>query len=141
MSYREKIAWLSLIALTVTFGPYFVLVKLGVLPDEPLPNLRQLALYGVVAVIQVLILGVGHLYIRRHSPQEARMPPDERDLAIGQRSIHSAYFVLIGGMIVVGCVMPFNSSGWGIVNTAIFMIVVAEMVRSGLVVYGYRGQT
>jgi hypothetical protein len=60
-----------------------------------LPNLRQLGLY------------IGHLYLRHEAPQEARTPPDERDSAIMRRSISSAYYVLIVGMILVGCVMPF----------------------------------
>ncbi|MBM3264487.1 MAG: hypothetical protein FJY97_13815 [candidate division Zixibacteria bacterium] len=141
MSYREKIAWLSLIAMTVTFGPYFTIVAAGILPEEALPNLRQMGLYAVVAFVQMVILGVGHLYLRRQSPQEVRLPPDERDQAIMRRSTTYGYYILILGMIQVGCIMPFYSNGWKIVNTAIFMIVAAEMVRYGVVVFSYRRQS
>ncbi|MBB6017377.1 hypothetical protein ACFP9V_06425 [Deinococcus radiopugnans] len=141
MPYREKIAWLSLVAMTVTFGPYFALVQLGLVPAGPPPYTRQLLLYAGVVAAQLLILGLGHLWLRRQASQEARLPPDERDRAIGQRSVGAAYSVMIGGMIVVGCLLPFSASGWGIVNAALFMIVVAEMVRSALVVHGYRAQT
>jgi hypothetical protein len=36
--------------------------------------------------------------------------------------------------------MPFNSSGWNIVNAALFMMIAAEMVHYGVVVFSYRGQ-
>jgi hypothetical protein len=140
MPYREKIAWLSLLAMAVTFGPYFTMTAAGVLPNEPLPNLRQLGFFGVTAIAQMLILGVGHLYLRRRSAQDARMPLDERDQAIMRRSVNSAYYVLIAGMILVGCVMPFNSSGWSIVNAALLMIIAAEVVHYGVVVFSYRRQ-
>jgi hypothetical protein len=139
MPYREKIAWLFLIAMAVTFGPYFVIVSVSP-PGEALPNLHQLALYAVAAIAQMLILGAGHIYLRRKSPQDASMPPDERDRVIMRRSINSAYYVLIVGMILVGVVMPFVSRGWSIVNAALFMIVLAEVVHRGVTVFGYRRQ-
>ena len=140
MPYREKTAWLSLLAMVVTFGPYFTMIATRSLPSEPMPNLRQLGLFAVTAIVQMLILGVGHLYLRRASAQDARMPLDERDQAIQRRSVSCAYYVLIAGMILVGCVMPFNSSGWSIVNAALFMIIAAEVVHYGVVVFSYRRQ-
>ena len=140
MPYREKTAWLSLLAMVVTFGPYFTMIATRALPSEPMPNLHQLDLLAVTAIVQVLILGVGHLFLWRTSAQEARMPLDERDQAIKRRSVSSAYYVLIAGMILVGCVMPFNSRGWTIINAALFMIIAAEVVHYGVVVFSYRRQ-
>jgi len=139
MPYREKIAWLSLLAMAVTFGPYFTMTATRAVPAEPMPNLHQLGLFAATAIAQMLILGIGHLYLRR-STQDARMPLDERDQAIMRRSVSYAYYVLIAGMILVGCVMPFNSSGWSIVNAALFMIIAAEVVHYGVVVFSYRRQ-
>jgi len=141
MAFREKIGWLSLIAMAVTFGPYFAIVGARSPSGEGLPNLRQLKLLAVMAVAQMLIRGVGHLLLRRGAAHDARQPLDERDRAIMHRSITSAYYLLILGMIVVGCVMPFNSSGWAIINAALFMIAVAETVHYGVVVVSYRRQT
>jgi hypothetical protein len=140
MPYREKTAWLTLIAMAVTFGPYFVIVALGVLPREALPDLRQLGLFGVAAVAYGLIVGIGYLSLRRISPEEAHTPPDERDRVIMRRSTTFAYYVLIFGMIQVGVVMPFTSSGWTIINAALFTIVAAEVVRYGVMVLSYRRQ-
>jgi len=36
--------------------------------------------------------------------------------------------------------MPFTSSGWTIINAALFTIVAAEIVRCGVIVVSYRRQ-
>ena len=140
MSYREKIAWLSLIAMAVAYGPYFMFVARGPGAWEPLPHLHPLGLFALVSIVRMLILGAGYLYLRLGSPREERPPLDERDRAIEHRSLSAAYYVLIVGMILVGCFMPFNSAGWTIVNAAIFWIVAAEVVHYSVVVTSYRLQ-
>ncbi len=105
-----------------------------------MPDLRQLILFAAAAIAQLAVLGIGHFYLRREYPQDANTPPDERDRAIVSRSISSAYYVLIAGMIVVGCVMPFNSGGWSIINAALMMIVASEVVHYGVIVVNYRRQ-
>jgi hypothetical protein len=140
MSYREKIAWLSLIAMAVAYGPYFGFVGRGPGSWEPLPHLHPLGLFAMVSIVRMLILGVGYLYLRLGSPREERQPLDERDRAIEHRSITAAYYVLMAGMILVGCFMPFSSAGWTIVNATIFWIVAAEVVHYSVVVASYRVQ-
>ncbi len=136
MSHREKVAWLSLIAMAVTFGPYFALVAIE--PPADLPDLRGMGMFAATTVTQMLLLGIGHLWLRVRSPHDARAPADERDRAITYRSMRLAYYVLITGMIVVGCIMPFNTAGWALVNAAVFMIVLAQVVHYGVVVCSYR---
>ncbi len=138
MPYREKTAWLALVAIAVTFGPYFAIAAHD--RADAVPDLHQLGLFALVAIVQAAIMIVGHIVLAIASPGDARTPPDERDRAITSRSITFAYYALIAGMIVVGCVMPFNSSGWAIINGAIAMIVVAEVVHYGVIVVNYRRQ-
>ena len=57
------------------------------------------------------------------------------------RAIALAYYVLIAGMILVGVVMPFIASGWTLVNTALYMIIIAEIVHYGSTVLSYRRYT
>ncbi len=85
--YREKTAWLSLIAMAVTFGPYFAIVAANPVRSGEVPDLRQLGLFAIATIVQMLILGAGHLYLKKTSPRDAGMPPDERDRAIMRRSI------------------------------------------------------
>jgi hypothetical protein len=140
MSYREKIAWLSLIAMVTTYGPYFTFVGKSPVSWEPLPHLHPLALFALASVVRMLILGTGYLYLLLAIPRQERPPLDERDRAIEHRSIGAAYYVLLAGMILVGCFMPFSSTGWTIVNATIFWIVAAEIIRYGAIVASYRAQ-
>lgn len=137
MSYREKVSWLSLLAILVTFGPYLALIAIDP-PSAPMPDLRALTTFGVTVVVQMLILGGGHIFLRLRAPHEARIPADERDRAIARRSVSVAYYILISGVILVGCVMPFDSGGWKLINAAIFAIVLAELAHYGIAVWCYR---
>lgn len=138
MPYREKIGWLYLAAMAVAFVPYFALSAAA--PQRPMPNLGQLWLFFLAIVVQVAIIGAGHAFFFLGTPRDAKMPADERDLTIERRSMSAAYYVLIAGTIMVGCVLPFTSTGWKLVNGAILTIVAAEMVHYGVVVFSYRRQ-
>ena len=70
--------------------------------------------------------------------REGERVSDERDLAIDQRATRVTYQILLCGMILVGCFMPFNSSGWNIFHAAVISIAVAEIVRHVLIVSMYR---
>ena len=54
MSYREKIAWLSLIAMAVAYGPYFMFVARDPAPGKPLPHLHPLGLFALVSIVRML---------------------------------------------------------------------------------------
>ncbi|MBV8501263.1 MAG: hypothetical protein JO006_06055 [Paucibacter sp.] len=140
MPFREKSAWLALIAILLSFGPYFAIVASGGIPMEGLPNMRMMGLYTVVCAVQVSILAIGHVCLRQASPVDARTPPDERDRALMYRCRTRAYYVLITGTVLVGCFMPFYTTGWRIVNATIFMISLAEVVYYGSLVASYRKQ-
>lgn len=139
MPYREKVAWLSLLSMLMVFVPYFTWAKLHP-PGPEIPNLSQMAIYACASLSWAVILGIGHLLLRFNSPDEAKMPLDERDIAIAHKARGYAYGVLIAGMILVGGVMPFTNAGWEIANTAFFMIVLAEAVFSACIISAYRRQ-
>lgn len=140
MSHRERIAWLSLGSIAVTFGPYLSWMAIAP-PTEPLPDLGTMRLFAAAAICQVLILGTGFAVLRALFPEEAAAPADERDRSIALRAIKFAYYTLMVGMILVGCVMPFNAGGWKIINAAIAVIVLAQVVHYGVAVWSYkRGQ-
>lgn len=141
MSHREKIAWLQLAAMVLTFGPYFAIVSAGRAAGQDTALAGQLLLFGVFAAADAVIVGVGRLVLRLAGGGDAGLPADERDQTIDLRSTRWAYGVLIAGMIIVGCVMPFSAGGWAIVNAAVLSIVVAELVHYGIVVANYRLQS
>jgi hypothetical protein len=136
-SHRERAAWLHLVAMTVSYGPYFSLMALQP-PTAPLPDLRTMSAFAVTVTVQVIVLGMGHAWLALARPAEARAAADERDRAVELRSMKIAYLVLITGMIFVGVVMPFSSSGWKLINAAIGAIVLAEIAHYSIVVWSYR---
>jgi nitrate/nitrite transporter NarK len=136
MSVRERFSWV-LSALTPVYGLYFGAVLLLRSQGE-IANLTEFGLLSAAALAQAIILGAGALLMRARSGRGDRAKPDERDRAIEHRATTAAYYVLIAGMIVVGCVMPFSHNGWEIVRAAVLAIVIAELVHHGLVVRAYR---
>lgn len=137
MSFREKFAWLSLIAMALTYGPYFTMVAVTDPPADT-PNLGLLGLFAATTIVQMIILLSGRFILTLSAPQDARAPADERDRAIERRASLAAYYVLISGTVLAGVFMPFVTSGWRIVNVALAAIVAAEVVRYGLIAAGYR---
>lgn len=139
MPYREKVAWLSLLSMLAVFIPYFSWTALHP-PGPEIPNFGQMALYAVTSLSWAALLGIGHLLLRWRAPGEAKLPMDERDIAIAHKARGYAYGVLIAGMILVGGMMPFTNGGWEIANAAFFMIVLAEAVFSIGIIRAYRRQ-
>lgn len=137
MTIREQFSWVWLATLTVTYGAYFIAVAV-LRPDLAASPVDGLIVLAVATVTQMGLLGLFWLVHKVRTG--ALRPParDERDRAIEHRSSSIAYNVLIAGMILVGCVMPFSKGGWQLVHAAILAIVVAELVHHGAVVVGYR---
>lgn len=135
MSSLEKRAWLTLWSQCPPYLVYF-LIQLA-WPLWLTSLLERIALLAVVAGAHAVIYLTGWLWMK-HQERGEPLLEDERDRAIDGRATRSAYFVMITGLIVVGVVMPFTDHGWKIVNTALFVIVLAETVRHALIVAGYR---
>jgi hypothetical protein len=136
MPYREKLAWLSLVAMALTLIPY--LAYTSVVRSASVPDAERLVLLAVAMGAMALILVAGRLWLRSNDPQVARSPADGRDRDIERRAIGAAYYILIAGFVLVGGLMPFTESGWTVANAAIGAIVLAEVVRNGMAIWVYR---
>lgn len=137
MAFKEKIAWLSLVAMVVAYGIYFALA-VPLVRGGGAPTLQLILLLAGVLTAQAVVVTAASIVIAVHAGGEARAPADERDRAIARRGAAVAYYVLMVGMVLVGCVMPFNNKGWVIINAALFVLLVAEVTRYGLIVTSYR---
>lgn len=140
MPYREKSAWLSLVAIAVTFTPYFMLVALRVAPGTAVPNLPRLKILAIILFVQVVVMIGGHAWLAIRTPEEAKAPLDERERAILHRATTYGYYALMTMAIMVGCVMPFSAGGWKIIDAMLFGIVLAELLKYAMVVWGFRRQ-
>lgn len=136
MPYREKTARLALVAMLVSYVPFFAIA--AVTPPGPPPHLKLLAAFAAVSVLRLLILGAGHIGLRLQTPEDARTPPDERDRAIARRAAGVCYYLLMAATLGIGCFMPFYTGGWTIVAATLLAVVTVEIVNAALVVVGYR---
>ena len=130
---RERFAWVWLTALVVVFGVYFTAITVAReawLAQGFLQKIIWLAIalgsLGIVALVAWLAT-------------RGRVALDERDRVIELRACAMGYYVLMAGMIVVGCYLPFVAgSSWDIVHPALLAIAIAEIVSTGLKVLWYR---
>jgi hypothetical protein len=136
MLQRERFAWAWLTGLVVVPSSYFfaVLAQPGLEQGGFLPRLGLLA-SALVALAAIALLA---RFSSLGSTEATPMHIDERDQQIESASVAAAYRVLMGGLIVVGFVMPFSASRWELVDAAFFAIVLAEIVHHGLILRGYR---
>ncbi|HLP29462.1 MAG TPA: hypothetical protein VK147_12535 [Candidatus Didemnitutus sp.] len=141
MAYRERIAWMMLLSMIVTLGPYLIYVygfQQNVL--IPMPGFEQLKLYGIASSAFAVFVGLGYLVLRLKYPAEAKVPADERDVTIERQSYRAGYWILLTGIIIVGIYKPFVESGWSIVNDAICVVFITEFVRDTIIVRNYYKQ-
>lgn len=136
MSSLEKRAWLMLWSMCPVYLVYFALLL--AMPERFPGMLERITLLAVVAGLHAVGYVAGLLLVKHRERGDALLL-DERDRAIDGRATRTAYFVMLTGTIVVGVVMPFEKSGWEIVNAALLVIVLSEAVRNALLVTGYRG--
>jgi hypothetical protein len=135
MAYREKLAAVNLAAMALVYSVYFTLVVVR----PPVSHLiDMLRLFGIAAPIHAILVALGMAAVRFGNRKEAAAPPDERDRAIARRGRSIAYLVLLAGTILVGVVMPFSETPGKIVNTTLFVIVIAELVHQGMILLSYR---
>ncbi|MAW99252.1 MAG: hypothetical protein CMN72_06290 [Sphingomonas sp.] len=140
MAYREKLAWLTLAVMLMTYSVYFLMVTLWIAPAAPqgVAMLHMLVLFAGVTVVHAVLVAIGAALLAVRARADGEERADERDRAIARRGTHIAYYVLMTGMVLVGLVMPFGDARWKIVNAALLALVLAEATRHAVVVLSYK---
>lgn len=136
MNFREKTAWLNVIAMLAAYTLYFGLLLSGhPAGREVFP---MLWLFGSIAAAHAVTVIIGTIILSARTPRSERQRADERDRAIRRRGATLAYYVLLVGMMFVGVYMPFVEGGVRLANCGLFAIVAAELVNSIVVLMSYR---
>lgn len=134
MSFREKSAWISIISMSGIYAIYFWTVihsgprAGGVHFGGLLETVIALAVVQTVLTVAVAIF----------APREAKAPRDERERLIDLKATRFAYGALAGS---VACACFFGGFNPPIIfntNTLLFILVVAEILRSGCQIVQYR---
>ena len=138
MVRNEQFSWIWAIALIAILGPYFIFITVIQSAQSEPTFMFQLTALAAALILMVVVAGGATLIMKHRDRDRPNTQPDERDRLIELRSSKTSYYLLMAGMIIVGCVMPFNASGWEIVNSAVFAIAVAEVTGCLLTVRGFR---
>jgi hypothetical protein len=138
MSFREKIAWVTLITLLV-LTTLVLLHMTGhfTLRPEPNPFLFHVMLLSIVTFIAVEI--VSHIVFTIMNPRDARVPKDERERLIVLKS--AAISGLVYAVLSLGSVfitLHLGANAIGVAYFVIFSFVIAEIVNYALRVFYYR---
>ena len=130
MPFREKKAWITLGTLALV-STLFVILMGQAFGDSAL-NIYSAGHLILVALITFVVVEAGLLLLARwQSPEDARMPKDEREYLIDLKAARVAYVALIVLLLLVTLLM-LHSHGhilaWGL--HYLLAIVAAEMVRA-----------
>jgi small-conductance mechanosensitive channel len=137
MSFREKISWLSLGAILISFGPYFGSLIFAGGPPWTLGASATRFFIGAVT-IQVVLMAVGIAGIILSNLKEAPQPSDERDKMLSRRASAIAYAILVPALFCTLAIPFFGMSNAVFINAILAAIVVAETVRYSTEIIGYR---
>jgi len=134
MSFREKSAWISILSMSGIYAFYFwSVVRTGSLTGGAHFGGMLVTVVALVVVQIVLTVAVAVF-----TPREAKAPPDERDRLIELRATRVAYAVLAGS---IACACFFGAFTPPIIfntNALLFILVMAELMRSACQIVQYR---
>lgn len=134
MSFREKSAWISLLSTFFIYGFYFRSVfRDGMRPS----GFHFGGLLGTIIAL-VIVQVVLTIAVAIFSPKEAKAPPDEREKMIDLKASRFAYAVLAGSVACACFFGAFNPPIIFSVNSLLFILVMAEILRSGCQIIQYR---
>jgi hypothetical protein len=137
MPFREKIAWLSLMAIAVTSGGYFILLLRAGNGGVP-PVQVNLGLLVATVIVITLVTMIGAIAIALMNPKDANAGADERDRSVARRAAAGAYHVLLVLVMLAAVTAHLGLGLGGLLNGILAAIVIAELVRCGLEIHGYR---
>jgi hypothetical protein len=135
MSFREKIAVLTLIANVLIYGMYFGNTAKAALAGEAVLSAGHM-ISTIVLLIVVMI--VGTIIVSSTAPKDADAPADERDRLISMRGDQIAGYVVsagAGGSLVLALA---GLSVFWIANLVLLALVAGEIVKSVACLIGYR---
>ncbi len=133
MSFREKSAWISFLSMSGIYGIYFwSVIHSG--PGGGFPFGGLLGTIIALVVVQVVLTVVVAIF----RPREAKAPRDERDQLIELRAMRVAYAGLATGIALACLFGAFDPPLVFNTNALLFILVTAEIMRSGCQILQYR---
>jgi len=138
MAFREKLAWISVVTMSLVYGWYFwttlPLARAGTGGALHYAKLLQGTIITVV-ILQIVLTVAAAAF----SPREASAPEDEREKLITLRGTRIAYFVLVTGALCVSVSgIFFNTNSLLLGNYALMAVVVGNLAKDFTQIVHYR---
>lgn len=128
MSFREKSAWIALIAYGVVFGGYFYNLWQGW--DARYSQGLSLGLM-IGAVVMLVIITVGLTIVATFfNPRAANAPADERETLIELKAERIASYTLSVGVVCLIGALLMGWSGILVANLLLAAMVISEIVKA-----------
>jgi hypothetical protein len=128
MSFREKSAWISLLAYLAIYGFYFANVAMALARGEAdgahfLGLLaKSIVLFVVVTVVLIIVAAI-------RSPKDAQTPQDEREKLIRLKADSASGPVLATGVVMAIAALFFDAKNFLVINLLFFALVVFEVFK------------
>jgi uncharacterized membrane protein len=135
MSFKEKVAWISVVTTVLVWGGYF-----GFMATTGGHYPGHVYFFGFFAamIVQAILATVASIVSAVLAPSEASAGSDERDKAIARRAYAIAYPVLLVLIVCVAASIHFGVRAVGMAYGIMGAIVIAEIVHYGAQIAGYR---
>lgn len=137
MSFREKSAWISLLAYLGIYGFYFMNVAAALARGDA-DGAQFLGLFGQSVVLFVLMIIVGTVIAAVTAPKDAQAPEDEREKLIALRANSASGYVLASGVVLTIGVIFFGVKDFLVINLLFFALVISEIFKIVMQIALYR---
>ncbi len=137
MSFREKMAWISLLANLAIYGFYFAALAAALgRGGADAAHFTDLLIGSVVLLVVVTV--VLSIIVAAWAPKEAQAAEDEREKRIALEASHAAYFVISAGAVMVIAALYFGISDFLAVNALFFVLVAGELTKNAAQIFQFR---
>lgn len=137
MSFRERSAWITLIAILIVTVMYFLHVPRVFDPTiDEWPHIAMALSLGAFVVIEL----VAYTALRLKYPKDARAPKDERETIIELKAMRLAAYVYVAGTFLAMLTPHHGANGLAVALFVFMAFVIAEIVNYvARIVYYRRG--
>lgn len=129
MSFREKSAWISLLAYLGIYGFYFARVGAALMRGDA-DGAPYFAIFAQSVVLFVVVIIVGTVIAAVTAPKDASAPADEREKLILLRANSASGQVLGVGVILTIGVILFGVKDFQVINLLFLSLVVSEIYKN-----------
>ena len=133
MPFREKIAWISLMATLAVYGGYFMFLTVS--RDGLSDSFGLLVGTTVLFIVAMIALTVIAAVL---APQDAAAPADEREKLISLKASQFSYFALSCGAFTTIVALFVGTDRFFAANFLFLSLIVAEIAKDAAQIFYFR---